>query len=100
LIGIKLVSNWPFLRDSFEGILWISLEHKFTSLKLIICTCYLPPYNSSRQIDVQNVYDNLLTDIYEFQSLNDTMFICGDVNSRCGDMSDFIEGIDQIQERL
>lgn len=63
-----------------------------------ICVCYLPPMNSSRQVDAQSFYDCLLTNIYQYQ--NDGMyFICSDFNSRCGDMLDYIEGVDDIAHR-
>ena len=55
--------------NSYEGTLWLRLKHKFNRTCLILCVCYLPPENSSRQADVFGFYDNLLTGIYEFQDL-------------------------------
>ena len=34
-----------------EGMLWIYLHHKFSDFKTIFCVCYLPPDNSTRQVD-------------------------------------------------
>ena len=53
----------------------------------------------SRQVDAQKFFDCLLTNIFEFQN-NGNMFICGDFNSRCGEMLDFIQGVDNIEQRL
>ena len=40
-------------------------------------------------------YDCLLANSHEYQN-HGCIFICGDFNSRCGDMVDFIEGIDDL----
>ena len=58
----------------------------------------MPPKYSTRQIDVNAFYDTILTSVYEYQSLG-TIFVCGDFNSRIGDSSDFIEGIDVVPNR-
>ena len=90
--------NVNVLNDVTEGILWIKLEHKFSDLVLLPCVCYLPPENSSRQIDPYSFFDSLLADFYSYQN-SGTVFICGDFNSRCGDLEDFISGIDNIPHR-
>lgn len=58
----------------------------------------MPPKYSTRQLDVNTFYDNILASIYEYQDIG-TVFICGDFNSRIGDTSDFIEGIDNVPNR-
>ena len=84
------------LKQSYEGILWLKLVHRSENVTLLPCVCYLPPENSSRRIvDVHEFFDNLLADFYVFQN-NGTPFIFGDFNSRCGDLEDFIAGIDGI----
>jgi len=87
------------LKKSFEGILWLKLTHKQDKFTLIPCVCYLPPENSSRVFDVHAFFDNLLTDYYSFYK-DGLVFICGDFNSRCGDLEDFIAGIDNIPLRI
>ena len=62
------------------------------------CVCYLPPNNSSRQVDVSEFFDSLLCNIYTFQNLG-PLFICGDFNSRIGDNVDFISGVDDVIDR-
>ena len=43
-------------------------------------------------------FDNLLSDFYQFQNTG-VVFICGDFNSRCGELEDFIAGVDNIVPR-
>ena len=87
--------NWILRLREF---LWWSLKSKTDSVNLNICVCYLPPLDSSRQIDAQKFYDCLLASIYEYQN-HCRIFICYNFYSRCGDMVDFIEGIDDLGHR-
>ena len=86
------------LDRSYEGILWVSFKDKVSNICFNVCTCYLPPHGSSRYVSAQEFYDQLLTNIYEYQHLG-KFILCGDFNSRIGDMADFIEGVDVIQDR-
>ena len=80
---------FDILDNSFEGILWIKLSHRVHNYKVNLCVCYLPPENSTRQIDQDLFFNTLLVQVYEYQ--NDGLFyICGDFNSRCADEYDFI----------
>ena len=84
--------------DTCEGTLWLKLKHKFENVTLMPCVCYLPPENSSRRIDVNTFFDSLLTDIYKYQNQG-SIFIRGDPNARCGELEDFISGVDYIEHR-
>lgn len=86
------------LDDSFEGILWINFIEKSSEFEFNICICYLPPENSTRQIDKDTFFDTLITQVYEHQNKG-PFFICGDFNSRCGNESDYIEGVDNLCQR-
>ena len=46
--------------DTIEGILWLKLSSQLNNVKLHICTCicYLPPNESSRNIDANDFFDN------------------------------------------
>ena len=90
--------NVEILDDSIEGILWLKLHHKVENIVLLPCVCYLPPENSTRSTDAHQFYDTLLKSIYEYQS-DGLIFLCGDLNSRCGDSDDFIAGVDEIPHR-
>ena len=76
----------------------LKLQHKISDYILIPCVCYLPPENSSRSFDVDSFYDHLLSCICEYQNCGN-IYICGDFNSRCGDLDDFIVGVDVVPER-
>ena len=71
-----------------------SIEIEIDSVNFNICVCYLPPLNSLRQIDAQKIYDCPLAKIYEYPYHGLTF-----ISSRCGDMADFIEGIDDLGYR-
>lgn len=76
----------------------MSFKHKYSGNYFNVCACYLPPQGSSRYVSAQEFYDHLLTNIYEYQPLGQ-FIICGDFNSRIGDMPDFIEGVDMLPDR-
>ena len=40
----------------------------------------------------------MLEQVYAFQN-DGTLFVCGDYNSRVGDDSDYIEGVDDVRPR-
>ncbi len=87
------------VENSTEGILWVKFQSKVDCSKMYyVCVCYLPPEGTSRNVNVHDFYDNLLSDIYSIPH-NNLFFICGDFNSRCSNMEDFIRGIDVIPER-
>ena len=87
------------LDNSHEGILWIKLIDKLNPFNIFtLAVCYLPPANSSRYVDVQSFFDNLLCNVYSFQGIG-PFFIMGDFNARCGNSCDYIEGVDDICER-
>jgi hypothetical protein len=81
------------LYDTHEGILWKSLKHKTSNFSFKICVCYLPPENSTRVVNAIDFFDNLLTGIYDYQG-DGLWYLCGDLNSRCAELLDFIEGVD------
>ena len=60
--------------------------------------CNLPPDSYLRHVTVNEHFDNLLTVCYQFQN-NGIVFICGDFNSRCAHLEDFIVGKDDINPR-
>ena len=93
--------NWfnvSVLEQPCEGIMWLKMQHKYENFTLLPCVCYLPPENSSRYFDVNSFYEQLLMDIFKYQ--NDRLvFICGDFNSRCESLHDYISGVDVLPER-
>jgi hypothetical protein len=62
--------NIGVLDQSFEGILWVYFNHKHSDFKsnVCVCVCYLPPENSTRQVDKDVFFDTLISQVYEFQN--------------------------------
>ncbi len=86
------------LDDQVEGILWLSFSSKSGGGVFKLCVCYLPPEYSSRQHNVQDFYDALLSQVYTYQQ-EGLFFLCGDFNGRIGERADSVEGADGVPER-
>ena len=56
------------------------------------------PAGSTRDVNVESFYCNLLEQVYAYQNVGQ-MFICGDLNSRVGTDTDYIEGVDEMRPR-
>lgn len=78
-----------------EGMFWFSLTDKSTTEKLLFCVCYVPPANSTRQINVGEYFDTLMTKIHQYQNKG-LVTLCGDFNIRIGNHDDFIPGVDDV----
>ena len=90
--------NVSVLDSSVEGIMWVKIASKNGGLTWNICVVYLPPHGSSRQVDAAAFFEDLHMQIFRYQ--NDGNFaIVGDFNSRIGERSDYIEGVDMMEER-
>ena len=83
---------------SFDGILGILLTSKQTDYKIVIFSVYLPPENSPWGRNATDFFSHLLGQIY-LLSDNDAIFVCGDLNSPLGGLSDVINDIDGIPPR-
>ena len=84
--------------DLYEGILWLKFSPFNNEKPFYCCVCYLPPSDSTRNIDHGDFYDTLLFQIHTYCK-DDFFYVCGDFNSRCGNLEDYIAGIDLIPER-
>jgi hypothetical protein len=83
---------------SYEGVIGIQLKHKVSEFTLLIFACYLPPENSPWGRDAVSFYAHLLSQVYIYDQVDSIVF-CGDFNSRVGNLSDCIEGIDEVSDR-
>ncbi len=83
---------------TIQTILWLMFASKNTQIVITACICYLTPQNSARSTDGSDFYETLLGQMYVYQDIGQ-MFICGDLNSRCGDNTEYIEGVDSIIHR-
>ena len=84
--------------DNFEGILWLKFCPLNGGPEFLGCVCYLPPIESTRNIDGGEFFDTLLCQIHMYCKSN-VFFLCGDYNARCASLDDFIAGVDKIEDR-
>ncbi len=100
LIKKQLYDVFTFseLDNSYEGILWLKCTAKQSDYVFLVCVCYLPPDGSTRHSNPDEFYDTLLSQVFMYQQIG-PFYICGDFNSRIGNMVDFIEGVDVVPQR-
>ena len=76
-----LSSFSPYVVDNaFEGILSVRFTDTNNGETLVVCVCYLPPSNSSREHKNIEFLSALNIIVLDFQEL-DNFFICGDFNA-------------------
>ena len=90
LCNNTLLQNFSItlLDNSHEDIISISLTNIHTAESVGICSCYLPPSNSSRgdkSVEFFNVMRMMVLKLQEF----DNFIICGDFNARISKKIDF-----------
>ena len=85
--------------QSYDGILGVLLKSKQTEYEIVIYAVHLPPENSPWGRNATDFYAHLLGQIY-LLSDKDAIFVCGDLNSRIGELSDIISDIDGIPRRV
>ena len=86
------------LDATVEDVLWLKFSSDTDAENIVICVCYLPPSDSTRLNDSELFYATLLEQVYSYQN-EGQLFICGDFNSRVGDASEYIEGVDDVMSR-
>jgi hypothetical protein len=91
------VLKCEILDQESEDILWIKLFND-SGCSLILCVCYLPPVDSTRYVDSDTFFSTLRDHVYTYQN-DGVVYMCGDFNSRPGDKSDYIVGVDDVPER-
>lgn len=102
MVRKSLLKNFKvtIVDKNYEGILWLNFQHRTLPFNFYACVCYLPPDQSTRNVDVDNFFDTLTQQIYCLQNKNADLFICGDFNARISDMDDHIPGVDILPDRL
>ncbi|CAC5399360.1 unnamed protein product [Mytilus coruscus] len=100
LIKREIVDSYSceIINSDFEGILWIKLNATDTDFCVYVAVCYLPPAGSSRVIEPDLFFQNLLEGVYSYQNKRNIV-ICADFNSRVGRNLDYIEGVDNVKPR-
>ncbi len=90
--------NVSILDNTEEDMLWLKLTSKVSEFVLCLCICYLPPKGSSRGSEGDMFFTTLTNQVYAYQN-EGLVCVCGDVNARCGENTDFIEGVDCVPPR-
>ncbi len=100
LVHNKFVAEYDIaqVEDGFEGMLAVKFTNKQTDYSVCIVSCYLPPEHSKYGREPDVFFEHLLQITYQFDSCDD-LFICGDLNSRIGELQDYIQEIDEIEPR-
>ena len=78
--------------------MWLQLQSKYTEFSANICIAYLPPKGTTRPLEAEEFYNELLTQVYQYQGA-DVVCVAGDFNGRCGELPDYIEGADEVMPR-
>ena len=100
LVRNELLENFNVttLDTSHEGIMWLRITSKLGDFSLCCAVCYLPPHDSCRAMDSSIFFDKLMEQLYTFQNMG-KIILMGDYNARCGQNSDYIEGVDTVPPR-
>lgn len=72
----------------YEGILGVKFTHRHTHETFVVFSCYLPPEKSPWGIDAPAFFAYLLSQVY-LNASADALIICGDLNSRMGNLTDY-----------
>lgn len=81
-----------------DGILGLRFVHNVSDYTFVVFSCYLPPENSPWGRDATAFFSHLLAQTYLFADVDD-LFMCGDVNARTGNLSDYVPDIDDLGTR-
>ena len=96
LIKTSLLQHYMYsvVDKCYQGILAIEVVDKYTKYKLLLITGYLPPENSPYGRNADEFYNHIQSLCYTYFSKYDAIYLCGDLNSRIGNMNDYITGVD------
>ena len=93
----SLLNEVSLYKSESDDLIWLKLNKSLFNLEkdVYLCLCYNVPIGSSRQSLIEvNIYDRILTDLNRIilESSNMCNFIVlGDLNSRTGNLNDFVE---------
>ena len=82
----------------YDGILGLKFTNIHTDFTFIILSCYLSPENSVWGRNPTNFFAHLTTLMYMYSDV-DLLLLAGDLNGRVGNLKDFVQDVDDIQER-
>jgi len=83
---------------SHDGILGMIFTSKLTDFKFALFSCYLSPDSSPWGRDATGYFAHLLSQMYLLDDI-DSIIVCGDFNSRIGNLIDHIKDTDSLPDR-
>ena len=95
---LKSVYKFEIVDKCYDGILAVKFTRFSDDYCFLIVALYLPPEQTSWGRNASAFYAHLLKIVYENTQCDD-LFLAGDVNSKIGDMSDFVVEVDEVQPR-
>ena len=95
---LKKLYNIDVIDREYEGILTLKFTNKLSDFEFIVVSCYLPPENSPWGRDSFGFYNHLLKLVYMYSEV-DSFIILGDLNSRIGNLKDYMEECDSLPAR-
>ncbi len=72
---------------------------KISKKSIIVGCCYLPPESSPYGRDANAYFSRLLTNVYKNVD-SDYFVLCGDLNSRVGNLNDSVPNVDTLKNRV
>ena len=85
--------------NSHDGTLALVLKHKVSGLTFLVICTYIAPERSIWGRNSLMFFTHLLNLTYDYSDIDCTV-VCGDVNSRIGDLKDYVPNIDNICDRM
>ncbi len=90
--------EYKIVDKSIDGVLAIVFTHKISGYTFAVINGYLPPENTVWGRDATQFMCHILSLIYMLCNC-DAVYLVGDVNSKLGNLNDFISDIDDIPMR-
>ena len=96
---LYLLYHIEVVDKTVDGIMAIKFTHKQSEYCFLLIATYLAPERSLWGRDAEGFYGHILHLIFEYNDC-DTVYVSGDLNSRCGAETDFIPGVDSLEKRI
>ena len=96
-INDKIGQNVELINSiSSEDRIWIKYRDSSSrGNDIYICFCYIPPKDSTVMCNEESQWSTFESEVVRF-SIKGSILICGDMNTRTGNMSDFIQNDSEI----
>ena len=84
---------------SIDGLYILKFFAKDSDYTFILIACYLPPERSPWGRDASGYFSQILNIIHTYACCCDSIYLCGDLNSRMGEKQDYVIGVDDVVKR-